>query len=412
MRPGLLTLIGSTLADDLSTGVEHMSSTSDHEILQILDTAGPQWAQLQAWKVVPADPAVNGAIILSGPAFIYRWENGLGPVKVSFWADQEIRIANSDGHMLAIEPGLGTIRLKLPGREPMVIGAVDPVIYQQIGELTHEAQIALQRRDENRWSNDLLIAASAMRLAALTREAAAAASAPDRGAKRSPKKDQLVTQLHEWLRPNLEKSVKLGDAAKRFGKSPRQLIRILKETTGCGFAEHLTMHRLTLARALLMRSGQSVMDVARASGFNSREQFIRSFNKAFGWTPLQFRKAWNRAALSDAELEELCQVSERSPVTWLPAGTAASSPDEDHEGEPHTVMVANALHEIVELFWITPQGKRARIDVLERGGMVFVNRDNGGSCWIVRAPGSGRERYFRTPDDHALAVVTPSVLAG
>src|SRR5690606_25111555 len=128
--------------------------------------------------------------------------------------------------------------------------------------------------------------------------------------------------------------------------------------------------------------------------------------------PLQFRKAWNRAALSDAELEELCQVSERAAVEWLPSGTIGSSPDEDAEGAPHTVMVANALHEIVELFWITPQGKRARIDVLERGGMVFVNRDNGGSCWVVRAPGSGIERCFRTPDDHALAVVTPSSLKG
>lgn len=387
-----------------------MSNSADHDILTVLDAAGPQWAELQAWKVVPVESAANGAITLNGPAFVYRWENGLGPVKVSFWPEQEGRIPNGPGHLLAIEPGLGTIRLKLPGREPMVVGAVDPVIYQQIGELTGEAQSAFQGHSGERWSRDLVIVAAAMRLAALTREAAAAAAGPDRGTKRSPRKDQLVTQLHEWLRPNLEKSVKLGDAAKRFSKSPRQLIRILKETTGAGFAEHLTMHRLTLARALLMRSGQSVMDVARASGFNSREQFIRSFNKAFGWTPLQFRKAWNQAALSDAELAELCQVSERSGVEWLPVGAVASSPDEDHEGEPHTVVVANALHEIVELFWVTPQGKRARIDVLERGGMVFVNRDNGGSCWIVRSPGSGRERYFRTPDDHALAVVTAATM--
>ena len=388
-----------------------MAHSSDQDILNVLDAAGPQWAELQAWRVTPIESSANGAITVHGPAFIYRWENGLGPVKVSFWAQQEGRIASGPGHLLAIEPGLGTIRLKLPGREPMVIGAVEPAIYQQIGELTAEAQSSVQGQGGERWSRDLIIVSAAMKLAALTREAAATASAPDRGTKRSPRKDQLVTQLHEWLRPNLEKSVKLGDAAKRFDKSPRQLIRILKETTGAGFAEHLTMHRLTLARALLMRSGQSVMEVARASGFNSREQFIRSFNKAFGWTPLQFRKAWNQAALSDAELVQLCQVSERSPVEWLPSGGVASSPDEDHEGEPHTVVVANALHDIVELFWVTPQGKRARIDVLERGGMVFVNRDTGGSCWIIRVPVSGKERYFRTPDDHALAVVTAEVVA-
>jgi len=388
-----------------------MAHSSDQDILNVLDAAGPQWAELQAWRVTPIESSANGAITVHGPAFVYRWENGLGPVKVSFWTQQEGRIASGPGHLLAIEPGLGTIRLKLPGREPMVIGAVEPAIYQQIGELTAEAQSSVQGQGGERWSRDLIIISAAMKLAALTREAAASASAPDRGTKRSPRKDQLVTQLHEWLRPNLEKSVKLGDAAKRFDKSPRQLIRILKETTGAGFAEHLTMHRLTLARALLMRSGQSVMEVARASGFNSREQFIRSFNKAFGWTPLQFRKAWNQAALSDAELVQLCQVSERTAVEWLPSGSVASSPDEDHEGEPHTVVVANALHDIVELFWVTPQGKRARIDVLERGGMVFVNRDTGGSCWIIRVPVSGKERYFRTPDDHALAVVTAEVMA-
>ncbi|MCW1883504.1 AraC family transcriptional regulator [Luteolibacter flavescens] len=388
-----------------------MPHSSDQDILNVLDAAGPQWAELQAWRVTQIESSANGAITVHGPAFIYRWEYGLGPVKVSFWTQQEGRIASGPGHLLAIEPGLGTIRLKLPGREPMVIGAVEPAIYQQIGELTSEAQSAMQGQGGERWSRDLIIVSAAMKLAALTREAAASASAPDRGARRSPRKDQLVTQLHEWLRPNLEKSVKLGDAAKRFDKSPRQLIRILKETTGAGFAEHLTMHRLTLARALLMRSGQSVMEVARASGFNSREQFIRSFNKAFGWTPLQFRKAWNQAALSDAELVQLCQVSERTEVEWLPTGSVASSPDEDHEGEPHTVVVANALHDIVELFWVTPQGKRARIDVLERGGMVFVNRDTGGSCWIVRVPVSGKERYFRTPDDHALAVVTAELMA-
>jgi AraC-like DNA-binding protein len=387
-----------------------MAHSSDQDILNVLDAAGPQWAELQAWRVTPIESSANGAITVHGPAFIYRWENGLGPVKVSFWSQQEGRIASGPGHLLAIEPGLGTIRLKLPGREPMVIGAVEPAIYQQIGELTAEAQSSVQGQGGERWSRDLIIVSAAMKLAALTREAAASASAPDRGTKRSPRKDQLVTQLHEWLRPNLEKSVKLGDAAKRFDKSPRQLIRILKETTGAGFAEHLTMHRLTLARALLMRSGQSVMEVARASGFNSREQFIRSFNKAFGWTPLQFRKAWNQAALSDAELVQLCQVSERSNVEWLATGSVASSPDEDHEGEPHTVVVANALHDIVELFWVTPQGKRARIDVLERGGMVFVNRDTGGSCWIIRVPVSGKERYFRTPDDHALAVVTAELM--
>ncbi|WP_193211517.1 helix-turn-helix transcriptional regulator [Luteolibacter marinus] len=385
-----------------------MPQSPDHEILKVLDASGPQWSGSRAWETVPLESNSAGDIVLNGPAFVYRWENGQGPVKVSFWSQHEGRIKSGTDHMLAIESGLGTIRLRVPGRDPMVIGAVEPSIYQQIGELTIEAQTASQANPDDHWSRNLMVVAAAMKLAALTREAAVAAGAAEKGSSRNPRREQIVTQLHEWLRPNLETTVKLGDAAEHLKKSPRQLIRILKETTGAGFAEHLTMHRLILARSLLMRTGQSVIEIARLSGFNSREQFIRSFSKAFGWTPLQFRKAWNQASMGDSDLTELCKVSEREPVEWLPAGELATSPDDDHEGEPHTVVVANAMHEIVELFWITPLGKRARIDVLERGGMVFVNRDNGGSCWLVRVPGSGREFSFRTPDEHALAVVGPT----
>jgi hypothetical protein len=186
------------------------------------------------------------------------------------------------------------------------------------------------------------------------------------------------------------------------------LIRLLKETTGTGFAEHLTLHRLTLARTLLMRNGVSVMEVARASGFNSREQFIRSFGKAFGWTPLQFRKAWSEAALANGALVPLCQVAERGQVEWLAAGTVAVGSSDEEAAGGHTLVVANAMHEIAELFRIDASGKGRRIEVLERGGMIFVSRDPAGSVWRVRIPSTGEERYFRTRSEHALAVIRPS----
>ena len=215
-----------------------------------------------------------------------------------------------------------------------------------------------------------------------------------------------MTQLHEWLRPNLAKPFQLKDAAEQFGKSPRQLIRILKETTGTGFTEHLAMLRLTHARALLMRSDQSVQEIATAAGFNSREQFIRSFSKTFSWTPLQFRKAWKRATQSEEDLTRLCQVSGRASVSWNPAGESPRARDGPAAGAAHTIVVANALHDIVELFSVGVTGNETRIDVLGPGGMSFVDRDTGGSVWIVRAPASGLERSFVTPDAHALAVVS------
>jgi len=380
-------------------------SNPEQDLIELLNLAGPEWMSGRVWQIESLHESDHDqALHIEGPAFCYRWEMDGSSVGISFVPSGTASIATGLSRVMAIEVGRGTIRVHIPGRDPQIIGALSPAIYQQIAELVTEAQNA-HTQGTTAWSSGMSLVASSMRMATLTFEAATAAT-PERGGKRSPKKDQLVTQLHEWLRPNLGNSVKLADAAERFDKSPRQLIRILKETTGAGFAEHLTMHRLTLARALLMRSDQSVREVAKAAGFNSREQFIRSFNKAFSWTPLQFRKAWNRASLTESDLETLCQVSGRSPVDWKPQGETAITPEEGSEGEPHTVVVANALHEIVELFWVSPQGKQARIDVLEHGGMAFVNRDNGGSAWVVRAPSSGLERFFVTPNEHSLAVVS------
>lgn len=380
-------------------------SSSEHDLIELFDLAGPEWVSGRVWRIEPLQVRDHDhSLNVEGPAFCYRWEMEGSHVDVSFSSSGPAAVAIGLSRVMVIEVGRGTIRVHIPGRDPQIIGALSPDLYQQIAEMVTEAQNA--QAQGSSWHGEMSFIACCMRMANLTHEAALAAASPERGGKRSPKKDQLVTQLHEWLRPNLGNSVKLADAAERFDKSPRQLIRILKETTGAGFAEHLTMHRLTLARALLMRSDQSVREVAKAAGFNSREQFIRSFNKAFSWTPLQFRKAWNRASLTESDLEALCQVSGRSSVNWTSPGESALTPEEGSEGEPHTVVVANALHEIVELFWVSPQGKQARIDVLEHGGMAFVNRDNGNSAWVVRAPSSGLERYFVTPDDHALAVVS------
>jgi hypothetical protein len=125
---------------------------------------------------------------------------------------------------------------------------------------------------------------------------------------------------------------------------------------------------------------------------------------------LQFRKAWSEAALADGPLAPLCQVSERAPVEWLAAGAVVTGPNDEEAAGGHTLVVANAMHEIAELFRIDSRGKRRRIEVLERGGMVFVSRDPGRSVWLVRIPSSGRERCFRTGGDHALAVIEPEWL--
>lgn len=375
----------------------------DEDLCRLLDLAGPDWAGNRPWLATPPDKAKHSdGFIVDGPGFVYRWEIHAGPVLVSFIGDGRHALHPDPGHMLAISAARGEIRVQTLGRDPIAVGGLDPATYHRITDLL--AQVASLGTKAS-WQLSLGTVGAAMQLASLAHAAASQGGEKDSESRKTQKKDQLVTQLHEWIGPNLQRAVKLSDAAVRFDKSPRQLIRILKETTGTGFAEHLNMHRLIFARSLLMRTAQSVQEIASSSGFNSREQFIRSFNKAFGWTPLQFRKSWNKASLSKGDLTPLCNVTERSTVHFAASGESPVSPTDEKAGEAHTVIVANALHEVVELFWISPNGKVTRIDVIEHGGMSFITRDRGGSAWQIFAPGSGFRSTFVTPDDHAIAII-------
>jgi AraC-like DNA-binding protein len=222
----------------------------------------------------------------------------------------------------------------------------------------------------------------------------------------------VVNRLHDWFARNPGSPAHLADAAKQSGKAPRQLVRVLKKTTGTGFAEHLNLHRLMLARFLLMRTDRSVVDIARECGFSSREPFIRSFSKALGWTPLQFRKAWMEASFSSEEAPELFQLAGRSDVQWLP--TDESEPPSPSAGKPVpiTLVVGNALQEIVELSEVTPHGRHLRHDLLDQGRMVLIPATRGGSIWHVQAMESRRSGYFLAPDSPALAVVSSDPLGG
>jgi AraC-like DNA-binding protein len=349
--------------------------------------------------------SANPKVRERGPGFHYHWNDGHEPVLITFIPEgtHETPAAGTKYHLFlgVAKDGLSVKSIKHP---PQFIKLLNPSHQQQLDEIIGEARICMASPSSDECDNLSFIVA-AQRLIALGRLVHANDHNGRKPAK-TPAKHQFAADLHEWLSGQLENLVKLDDTAKHFKKSPRQLIRILKETTGSGFAEHLTMHRLTLARTLLMRTDISIMEVAKKSGFNSREQFIRSFSKAFSWTPLQFRKAWNKASRSNSDLKELCQMTEREPVSWHSDLSHAISQETATDPRPHTLVVANALHEIVELFSIDEAGKRTRAGVLDRGAMEFISRDTSGSKWLVRSSGSKFERIFETPVPHAIAVVS------
>ena len=81
----------------------------------------------------------------------------------------------------------------------------------------------------------------------------------------------------------------LKDLAAAVDLSPSQTVRLLKQTTGLGLADHLQNRRIARAKQLLMWSALSVKEVATVSGYSSTSHFCRRFKTSCGLTPIAYR---------------------------------------------------------------------------------------------------------------------------
>ena len=72
--------------------------------------------------------------------------------------------------------------------------------------------------------------------------------------------------------------------------SPRQLERIVKARYGTTLREAITNMRVRTAAHMLLESDIALDQIASAVGFSSRGTFERNFVKAYGVTPLKYRK--------------------------------------------------------------------------------------------------------------------------
>jgi AraC family transcriptional regulator len=93
-----------------------------------------------------------------------------------------------------------------------------------------------------------------------------------------------------WLEAHLAEPVRLAEAARVAGLSPYHFLRVFAAVVGV--TPHQYVMRLRLARAakLLCEGPLPVTDVALEAGFADLSNFVRTFARAAGVPPLEFRK--------------------------------------------------------------------------------------------------------------------------
>ena len=94
-----------------------------------------------------------------------------------------------------------------------------------------------------------------------------------------------------WIDANSHRQISLEDAAAQAGISPFHFLRLFSQTLGVTPHQYLVRSRLRHAARRLADDDSPVTDVAYDVGFEDLSNFVRTFGRAAGASPLKFRQA-------------------------------------------------------------------------------------------------------------------------
>jgi AraC-like DNA-binding protein len=94
-----------------------------------------------------------------------------------------------------------------------------------------------------------------------------------------------------WIDANSHREIELEDAARQAGVSPFHFLRLFSGALGVTPHQYLLRSRLRHAARQLADDDKAVTDIAYDVGFNDLSNFVRTFHRAAGVSPLKFRQA-------------------------------------------------------------------------------------------------------------------------
>lgn len=106
----------------------------------------------------------------------------------------------------------------------------------------------------------------------------------------SEARDSYLITIDSTLN-DYQKNINLQSMADALNLSTKQTSRIIRKNYKCTLAELVTMKRLGVACALLANSDMPVADIVEHINFASESYFYHQFKKAYGCTPLKYRKS-------------------------------------------------------------------------------------------------------------------------
>ncbi|MHC4372694.1 MAG: XylR family transcriptional regulator [Planctomycetota bacterium] len=102
-------------------------------------------------------------------------------------------------------------------------------------------------------------------------------------------KDPLVAEAVHFIRRSAQKPVKVDDVVASVATSRRNLERRFKETLNCTVLDELRRSRIDMIIHLLLKTDDSITQIARSIGLMSSKNLSRYFKEQVGMTPQEYR---------------------------------------------------------------------------------------------------------------------------
>ena len=94
-----------------------------------------------------------------------------------------------------------------------------------------------------------------------------------------------------WIEANSHREIELEGVAREAGVSPFHFLRLFSGVLGVTPHQYVVRSRLRRAARLLAEEDKGVTDIAYDVGFGDLSNFVRTFHRAAGMSPLKFRQA-------------------------------------------------------------------------------------------------------------------------
>lgn len=239
----------------------------------VVDWRGPSSQPMHEHAQERVIFVLDGALDESMGGATYRCESGSVIVRAANERHQDAYVGSGRYIGVALaDADLGNVFARLAPRGHHVTRAA---ALHDLG-----MRLAIELRTADAWS--------AIGAHGLLLEAAALLGRTRSESARSPK---WLPAALEMLGAESATNWTIALLAERVGQPPSEVARAFRRHAGIGVGAYLRRRRLAQARALLVERERPLVAIAAELGFCDQSHFNRSFRRAFGTTPAEYRRA-------------------------------------------------------------------------------------------------------------------------